>query len=203
MGCVRGAFPVRVEDVSLPVSPRTCWTATRRWAVMASSGSGPTRPVSRRRPARMLRRIRPHPERQCHRLVVAHNSIHDPRCGTHWSAGEYHSVKDTDPDGAWKKVRVTLKPVGPDMAAVNVTVDDEQECTGNRRARSHFANYLASSRRSTGVPGGSLTNAYQRPDEAKGRFLGSQEICENDGRRYDRAARPSSVRRRRTLSSSA
>jgi len=49
----------------------------------------------------------------------------DPETGQRFTVKRYESEKTTSPDGTWRHVTVTLKPLNPEFAPITLTSDDE------------------------------------------------------------------------------
>ena len=57
-------------------------------------------------------------------LVQLRHQI-DPESGERYTVKKYASEKATSPDGTWRHVKVTLKPVNPTFRSIELTTDDE------------------------------------------------------------------------------
>ena len=63
--------------------------------------------------------------RQGRTVLVQLNNQPDPDSGERYTVKKYTSEKATSPDGTWRHVKITLKPVNPAFDPIELTTDDE------------------------------------------------------------------------------
>jgi type III restriction enzyme len=96
-----GQFVARVPAHLLPPGAGSTYGVFRLWPVQADT------------------------DRQGRTLLVAHSALYDARTGRGWGVGIYESSEEVGPDGAWRKVRVTLRGTGPDAGMVSFSAESE------------------------------------------------------------------------------
>ena len=63
--------------------------------------------------------------RQGKNVLVQLRDTSDPESGERYTVKRYESEKAAAEDGAWRHVKVTLKPLNPQFAPIVLTVEDE------------------------------------------------------------------------------